>query len=232
MTTSHGASRVTLTDVSRAYKTRYDSVTALSGINLSIESGERLALLGRSGSGKSTLLNLLAGLDRPTSGVILVGRHELNCMDSEEMADYRLNSVGMIFQAFNLIATKSALQNVEMPFVFAGRPRSERRRKALEALDLVGLKKRARHRPTQLSGGEQQRVAIARALACEPSLLLADEPTGNLDSVTADQIMQHLKNFSDTHQTTVILVTHDEHLASTFAHRTLRLHDGKLMESS
>lgn len=223
---------VELTDVTRTYKTKYDSVTALSNINLSIKAGERLALLGRSGSGKSTLLNLLGGLDKPTSGVVLVGRHELNCMDSDEMADYRLNSVGMIFQAFNLIVTKTALQNVEMPFIFAAQQRSARRKKAREALELVGLKNRARHRPTQLSGGEQQRVAIARALANKPSLLLADEPTGNLDSGTASEIIQQLTEFSDANNTTVVLVTHDEELASVFAHRTLRLHDGELVEAS
>ena len=223
---------VELTDVTRTYNTKYDSVTALSHINLSIQAGERLALLGRSGSGKSTLLNLLGGLDKPSSGVVLVGRHELNCMDSDEMADYRLNSVGMIFQAFNLVATKSAIQNVEMPFLFAGQPRSVRRKKANQALALVGLEQRARHRPTQLSGGEQQRVAIARALANKPSLLLADEPTGNLDSTTASDIMRQLIEFSDTNNTTVVLVTHDEELASKFAHRTLRLHDGELVETS
>ena len=221
---------VELTDVTRTYTTKYDSVTALSNVNLSIGAGERLALLGRSGSGKSTLLNLLGGLDKPTSGVILVGRHELNCMDSDEMADYRLNSVGMVFQAFNLIATKTALQNVEMPFIFGGQPRSSRRKQAREALGLVGLEKRTRHRPTQLSGGEQQRVAIARALANKPSLLLADEPTGNLDSATSGEIIQQLIEFSDANNTTVVLVTHDEELASDFAHRTLRLHDGKLVE--
>lgn len=223
---------VQLEKVTRRYKSGRHAVTALDEVSLEIKSGERLALLGRSGSGKSTLLNLLGGLDRPTAGDIHVGGQKLNALGSEEMADYRLGSVGMIFQAFNLIPTKTAEQNVELPFVFAGEPKSIRRPKATEALELVGLKDRARHRPAELSGGEQQRVAIARALANNPSLLLADEPTGNLDSQTAADIMRQLTEFSDRHNTTVVIVTHDEKLASTFAHRTLRLNDGKLITSS
>jgi ABC-type lipoprotein export system ATPase subunit len=223
---------VELNNVSRIYKSRYDSVTALSDVNLKIEPGERLALLGRSGSGKSTLLNLLGGLDQPTSGTITVGQKQLDTMTSEEMASYRLDSVGMIFQAFNLIPTRTALQNVEMPFMFSGHPWMARRRKAKEALKRVGLGKRTRHRPAQLSGGEQQRVAIARALAQNPSLLLADEPTGNLDTATASEIMELLTEFSQTNNTAVILVTHDEELASGFADRVLRLRDGQLGEST
>jgi ABC-type lipoprotein export system ATPase subunit len=226
------SSFVELTDVTRTFKTKFDSVAALDEVTFSIGQGERVALLGRSGSGKSTLLNLLGALDRPTSGVIRVDRRELNCMNAEEMADYRLHTVGMIFQAFNLIGTMSALQNVTLPFVFGGEARSSRRKKARQALERVGLAKRARHRPTQLSGGEQQRVAIARALACEPSLLLADEPTGNLDSGTAAEVVELLVDFSEQNNTAVLLVTHDEELAQQFAHRTLRLHDGRLVESS
>lgn len=223
---------VELSNVSRVYKTRYDSVTAVSDVDLSIQAGERLALLGRSGSGKSTLLNLLGGLDRPTSGDLRVGRNFLNHMSREEMAEYRLHSVGMIFQAFNLIKTLTALQNVELPFVFDGQPRSARRKIAKEALDQVGLANRMRHRPDQLSGGEQQRVAIARAMVCEPQLLLADEPTGNLDSATAAEIMEHLTLFSKSHEAAVVLVTHDEELASRFAQRTLRLRDGRISGES
>lgn len=220
---------VELTEVSRVYKTRSDSVNALSNVSFSIQQGERIALLGRSGSGKSTLLNLLGGMDRPTSGSICVNEHQLADLTSDEMAAYRLTSVGMIFQAFNLIATKSAVQNVEMPFVLTGENRKDRRQKALTVLESVGLKDRAHHRPTEMSGGEQQRVAVARALANKPGLLLADEPTGNLDSSTATDIMQQLVDYSDEHHTTVILVTHDEELALAFAHRTLRLSDGRLV---
>jgi len=222
---------VQLTDVSRIYQTKSDSVTALAEVSLSIEKGERVALLGKSGSGKSTLLNLLGALDRPTSGSIRVSDQELGKLTSDEMADYRLNSVGMVFQAFNLIHTKTAAQNVELPFVFQRHPRSERRARALSVLETVGLKDRASHRPTELSGGEQQRVAVARALVNEPSLLLADEPTGNLDSATAADIMKQLVDYSEDHSTTVLLVTHDEELAAEFAHRTLRLRDGRLIAS-
>ena len=225
------AAFVELTNVSRVYKTRYDSVTAVRDVDLSIQAGERLALLGRSGSGKSTLLNLLGGLDHPTAGDIRVGRHFLNHMSSEEMAEYRLHSVGMIFQAFNLVRTLTALQNVELPLVFDGQPRSSRRRAAHAALEEVGLSARRRHRPDQLSGGEQQRVAIARAMVCQPTLLLADEPTGNLDSSTAADIMQQLGRYAERQQAAVVLVTHDEELAGRFAERILRMRDGQLSES-
>ncbi|MCL4109067.1 UNVERIFIED_CONTAM: hypothetical protein GTU68_032190 [Idotea baltica] len=209
---------VELADVSRVYKTRSDTVAALADFSVSIKKGERVALLGRSGSGKSTLLNLLGGLDRPTSGTIHVDQQELSAFNSE-----------MIFQAFNLIPTRTAVQNVEMPFIFSGVARSKRREKAMAMLESVGLKDRANHRPTEMSGGEQQRVAVARALANKPSLLLADEPTGNLDSTTAAEVVRTLIEYSDTNHTTVVLVTHDEDLASTFAHRTLRLFDGRLI---
>jgi putative ABC transport system ATP-binding protein len=229
--TSEQTAFVQLTDVSRIYHTKSESVTALAEVSLSIEKGERVALLGRSGSGKSTLLNLLGALDRPTTGSIRVDDRQLDQLNSDEMAAYRLNSVGMVFQAFNLIHTKTAVQNVELPFVFQRRRLSERRAKALSVLEGVGLKDRALHRPSELSGGEQERVAVARALANEPSLLLADEPTGNLDSATAREIMTHLMEYSNKNSTTILLVTHDEELASEFAHRTLRLRDGRLIAS-
>lgn len=225
---------VELTGVSRIFKAKHSTaneVVALRNVNLEIQSGERLALLGKSGSGKSTLLNLLGGLDRPTSGSIHVDQQDVTGLNSEELANYRLKSVGMIFQAFNLIPTKTAIQNVEMPFVFAGEGRTQRKAKAKESLMAVGLAERIFHRPAQLSGGEQQRVAIARAIANRPGLLLADEPTGNLDSSTAKEIMQQLVVFTETHNTAVILVTHDEELAFEFAHRIVRLRDGVVVES-
>ena len=147
----------------------------------------------------------------------------------DQMAAYRLSSVGFVFQAFHLIATKTAAQNVELPFVFDGQSRSSRRERSLEALEAVGLKERAMHRPSELSGGEQQRVAVARALVNRPSLLLADEPTGNLDSATADEIMKRIADHSNEHHTTVVLVTHDEELASKFASRIVRLSDGRIL---
>jgi ABC-type lipoprotein export system ATPase subunit len=224
---------VCLENISRVYKSKHlsDNVTALDNVSLTMEPGERLALLGKSGSGKSTLLNLLGGLDRPTSGTIVVDDQEISALDSSQMASYRQRTVGMIFQAFNLITTKSAVKNVEMPFVFAGVSPALRRKKAIAALESVGLGERIKHRPTQLSGGEQQRVAIARAIANEPKLLLADEPTGNLDSATAQEIMQQLKAYSDEKCAAIILVTHDEELAHNFAHRIVRLRDGNIVGS-
>ena len=222
---------VELSDATRVYETKSDRVTALADVSFSVRKGERIALLGRSGSGKSTLLNLLGGLDRVTSGSLRVGGHDLGAMTSDELAAYRLRTVGMVFQAFNLIRTKTALQNVEVPRTLSRANRASRRQDCLAALGAVGLQDRAGHRPAELSGGEQQRVAIARALANQPELLLADEPTGNLDSSTAADIIALLMDHSQQHQTTVVLVTHDEELATTFADRTLRLHDGRLIET-
>lgn len=222
---------VRLENVSRVYRRQSAEVTALDDVSLTLSKGERVSLLGRSGSGKSTLLNLLGGLDRPTSGKIHVGEVELGSLSADQLANYRLRSIGIIFQAFNLIPTKTAAQNVEMPFVLGKRPRTERRSKAIEALTAVGLAKRLDHRPVELSGGEQQRVAIARALVNKPELILADEPTGNLDSTTADEVMQLLKRYAEENQTTVVLVTHDEELATGFANRMLRLSDGQLIAS-
>lgn len=224
-----GSPLVQLMKVSRHYKTKSGIVSALSDVTLSIERGERIALLGRSGSGKSTLLNLLGGLDRPTSGSIVVNSQSIGELKRDQMAAYRLSSVGIVFQAFNLIPTKTAVQNVELPFVFDGQSRSSRRRRSLEALEGVGLKERATHRPSEMSGGEQQRVAVARALVNKPSLLLADEPTGNLDSATAVEIMKRIVEHSNEHQTAVVLVTHDEELASQFADRIIRMSDGRLL---
>ncbi len=224
-------SHVEVTNATRVYETTSDRVTALAGVTFSARRGERIALLGRSGSGKSTLLNLLGGLDRVTSGSLRVAGQDLATMTSDELAAYRLRTVGMVFQAFNLIRTKTALQNVEVPQTLSRASWAARRQSCLAALGAVGLKDRAGHRPAELSGGEQQRVAIARALANQPELLLADEPTGNLDSSTAANIIALLMDHSQQHQTTVVLVTHDEELATTFADRTLRLSDGRLIET-
>ena len=222
---------VRIDNVSRVYRDKTSEVFALRNVSLTINRGDRIALLGRSGSGKSTLLNLLGGLDRPTEGTIHVGESELSQMSSDELAAYRLNSIGIIFQAFNLIETKSAMQNVEVPLVLGRHEQRTRRKRATESLAAVGLAGRANHRPDELSGGEQQRVAIARALANSPELVLADEPTGNLDSATAAEVMQLLQRYADENQTTVVLVTHDEELATSFATRMLRLRDGQLVES-
>lgn len=231
MPSSQPPSFVQLENVTRTYQTKSASVCALTDISITIEKGQRVALLGRSGSGKSTLLNLLAGLDQPTSGTIVVDGNDISRHNSDALAAYRLSTVGIVFQAFNLIPTLTAAQNVELPFAFAAVPRNQRREPSLQALDRVGLKERASHLPSELSGGEQQRVALARALVNKPSLILADEPTGNLDSKTAAKIIQELADYSSANQTTVMLVTHDENLASDFADRTVRLMDGKVVQS-
>jgi predicted ABC-type transport system involved in lysophospholipase L1 biosynthesis ATPase subunit len=203
-------------------------VAALRGVSLQVGRGERLALLGKSGSGKSTLLNLLGGLDVPTSGSIEVFGSDLACMRRAQLARHRLETVGMIFQAFNLVPSRTALQNVELPLVFAGRPPAERRKAAQAALEAVGLGQRLHHLPSELSGGEHQRVAIARALVNRPQILLADEPTGNLDSATAAEVLDILLAHVRQRDMTLILVTHDEELAQRCAERAVWLRDGLL----
>jgi predicted ABC-type transport system involved in lysophospholipase L1 biosynthesis ATPase subunit len=203
-------------------------VVALDRLDLQIDAEDRVAILGRSGSGKTTLLNLLAGLDRPTSGQLTVAGHALESLTSAEMASYRRQSIGVIFQSFQLIPQRSAFQNVELPLLLDGVPRSERVRRVRDSLQRVGLSDRATHRPWQLSGGEQQRVAIARAIVGRPSLLLADEPTGNLDSKTADAISSLLLDVIAENKTTLVLITHDPMLAQRCANRVLRMVDGRL----
>lgn len=212
--------------LTRRYVMGESVVTALDGLTLSFETGEFAAVLGRSGSGKSTLLQLIGGLDRPTSGELRVGGRRLDELTNDDLAAYRRERVGFIFQFFNLIPTLSALANVELPMTLAGVPPAERRRRAEALLDRVGLASRARHRPKELSGGEQQRVGVARALVNDPPLLLADEPTGNLDSKTAADILGLLKGLEGK---TVLMVTHDRALAAGFATRVVELSDGRLV---
>ena len=216
-------------DLHKNYGTTAAPVHALSGVSVEVQRGERVALLGKSGSGKSTLLNLLGGLDRPSSGTIEVAGRDLARMSGDELARYRLATVGMIFQSFNLIPSRTALDNVELPMVFAGTPPRERRALARKALEAVGLGARLGHRPAELSGGESQRVAIARALVNQPAVLLADEPTGNLDSVSAGEVVDLLTDYVRRHGTVLILVTHDEELARTCTDRVVRLRDGRLV---
>ena len=204
-------------------------IPVLRGMDLVIPRGERVALLGKSGSGKSTLLNLLGGLDVSTAGSIQVDGHDLAAMTSNQRALYRLSTVGMIFQSFYLVPSRSALENVEMPMILAGLPRAERRRQAAQALDAVGMSHRLSHDPTRLSGGERQRVAIARALVNRPKLLLADEPTGNLDTVTGHEVLNLILDYVKTNGATMILVTHDDELANRCATRLLRMQDGMLL---
>ena len=214
----------------KSYGTAAAPVHALRGVSLAVHRGEKVALLGKSGSGKSTLLNLIGGLDRPTSGTIEVHGRDLGRMSRNELARHRLETVGMIFQSFNLIATRTALHNVELPMMFAARPSAERRATARQALAAVGLEKRLDHRPHELSGGEHQRVAIARALVNRPRILLADEPTGNLDSATAGEIIDLLIDHLRRQEATLILVTHDEELARRCADRIVWLKDGRVAD--
>lgn len=216
-------------DLQREYRMGDQHVRALRGVDLEIEEGEMVALLGRSGSGKSTLLNIIGGLDRPTRGQIEVGGRDLSSLGRGALARYRRTMVGFIFQSFNLVTRLRAWENVGLPLVFAGYGRKERRKRAMEMLERVGLSERAQHRPSQLSGGEQQRVAIARALVNEPKVLLCDEPTGNLDSATSNGIMELI---TQTHckGNTIVMVTHDPELADRHANRTLRMSDGQFAE--
>ena len=218
-------------NLERHYRMGHSVVRALDGVSISLGAGELVALLGASGSGKSTLLNLVAGMDRPTGGSLLFRGKNLAQFTSRELAAHRRHNVGMVFQSFNLVARKSALENVMLPMIFAERPAEERRRRAEELLARVGLAERAGHRPSELSGGEQQRVAIARALVNEPDLLLADEPTGNLDSKTAAEILGVLQQLHRDLGKSLLLVTHEERTAS-IAQRRIYLSDGKVANSS
>lgn len=204
-------------------------VTALMDVSLELEAGTFAAVTGISGSGKSTLLNLLGGLDTPTSGTIEVKGRRISDFSRNELAAYRRTNVGMIFQSFNLIPSFTALDNVELPLMFASILKRERKQKAAEMLDKVGLSARRQHRPAELSGGEQQRVAIARALVNAPQILLADEPTGNLDSRTSRDIVRLLFDLNRSRGLTVVMVSHEEALAREFAARSIRLHDGQIV---
>lgn len=216
-------------EVSKVYEMGTTSVTALDNVSLSIEEGEFVAIQGTSGSGKSTLLNMIGGLDHPTSGEVFFESKALGPFSKKEMARYRRYSVGMIFQNFNLIPTMSAEDNVGLALAFAGVRGAQRHRRASELLDRVGLSDRLTHRPAELSGGEQQRVAIARALANNPKVLLADEPTGNLDSTRAHELLGLLREMVNTDSLTILMVTHDQELANSFAHRIVFMKDGKVM---
>jgi putative ABC transport system ATP-binding protein len=216
-------------EVSKHYRMGESLVVALDRASISVDEGEFVALQGTSGSGKSTLLNLLGGLDQPTEGEVVFEGRSLAPLDKKEMARYRRRSVGMIFQNFNLITTMTAAENVELALAFGGLAGREREQRARELLGRVGLAERGDHRPTELSGGEQQRVAIARALANRPRVLLADEPTGNLDSTRAAELLQLLREMVGRDRLTVLMVTHDRELASRFADRTIQMKDGKIV---
>ncbi|HVN08589.1 MAG TPA: ABC transporter ATP-binding protein [Patescibacteria group bacterium] len=229
MTDGNGATNAIRAQNLCRYYTMGDSVVkALDGVSLEVRAGERVALVGASGSGKSTLLHLMAGLDRPTSGSIETQGHDLAAMSSQELAAHRRNTVGMIFQAFHLLPRMTLEENVELPLRLAEMSREERPARVREALERVGLGARSGHRPGELSGGEQQRAAIARALVNRPSILLADEPTGNLDSRNGEEIMRLISGLNESLKMTVVLVTHERKLAASFAERMVVLSDGRL----
>lgn len=217
-------------EVSKIYRMGSTEVAALDCVSMKIEGGEFVAIQGTSGSGKSTLLNMLGGLDQPTSGELFFEDQSLRPMTKREMARYRRAAVGMIFQNFNLIPTMTAAENISLALAFGGLGRQAREERARELLARVGLADRLTHRPSELSGGEQQRVAIARALANRPRVLLADEPTGNLDSTRAQELLTLLREMLGTNGLTILMVTHDRELAQRFADRIIQMKDGRVVE--
>lgn len=221
---------VRLEGVEKVYRTGRLEYPALRGIDVTVDRGELVAIVGPSGSGKSTILNILTGIDRPTAGTVTVAGSRLDEMNEEELAMWRGVNVGIVFQFFQLLPTLTALENVMLPLDFAGRGRvAERAERARARLDLVGLEAKADRFPSELSGGEQQRTAIARALACDPALLVADEPTGNLDTVTATETLEAIERVNDA-GTTVVFVTHDRSLSAR-ADRVLEICDGLVVTS-
>jgi putative ABC transport system ATP-binding protein len=216
-------------DLERTYMSGHATVAALAGVTLGIRRGEFVAVMGPSGSGKSTLLNVVAGLERPTSGTVRVDGEDLARLDEEALARHRSKRVGMVFQAFNLLPRYRVVDNVALPLAFAGVPTAERLRRARAMLDRLGMTARAEHRSNELSGGELQRAAIARALIADPAILLADEPTGNLDSVNGAALIALFEELH-AHGQTVLLVTHDAQVAA-HAERTIRMRDGRVVDA-
>lgn len=214
-------------EVTKTYVLDEITVNALCGVDLRVHTGEMLAIMGPSGSGKSTLMHMVGLLDRPTSGTITIDGEDVSRMEPNELASVRNRRIGFVFQAFNLLARTTALENVELPLIYAGASAGERARRAKAALESVGLGERLSHMPNQLSGGQQQRVAIARALVTEPSIVLADEPTGNLDSRSGVEVMAFLQDLNDS-GITIVLVTHDAHVAD-HAQRVVEIKDGRII---
>lgn len=219
---------IELKNVYKIYNPGENQVNALDGVSLQIDEGEFVAIIGQSGSGKSTLMNMLGFLDVPTSGDYYINGKYADDLTDDEMSEIRNKEIGFIFQGFNLISSLTALENVELPLVYRGMPKAERREKSVAALKKVGLEKRMNHLPAALSGGQQQRVAVARAIAAAPPVILADEPTGNLDTRSTKEVMKILHNLKDEGRT-VIVITHDNEIAEQ-AERVIRIRDGKVVE--
>lgn len=221
---------IDIRNIYKIYNPGENEVRALDGINLSIGHGEFVAIIGQSGSGKSTLMNMLGCLDVPTAGQYLLNGADVSRLKDDELSDIRNKEIGFIFQGFNLIPNLTAVENVELPLIYRGIGKQERRELAVQALEMVGLSKRLNHKPAEMSGGQQQRVAIARAIAAKPPVILADEPTGNLDTHSSKEIMGILKELHKSGRT-VILITHDNEIAAE-AKRLIRIRDGKIAEDN
>ena len=217
---------ISIDDIYKIYQVGNQQVKALDGVSLSVSKNEYLAIMGPSGSGKSTLMNILGCLDSPTSGKYILNGSDVSKMEDDELAEVRNAEIGFVFQSFNLLPKYNAIENVALPLIYAGVPREERHRRAVEALGKVSLGDRMEHLPNEMSGGQRQRVALARALVNNPSIILADEPTGNLDTATSIEIMRIFKEIHSMGNT-IILVTHEEDIAE-YAHRIVRLRDGKI----
>ncbi|MDT3698113.1 MAG: ABC transporter ATP-binding protein [Thermincola sp.] len=228
LTSDHESAVIRLVDIRKYYQTGPVTVKALDGVNVEVQTGELLAIIGPSGSGKSTMMNVLGCLDVPTGGEYYLDGREISKFDEDELADIRNKKIGFIFQNFNLLSRLTALENVELPLIYRGIGAAERRERATKALDMVGLQDRIQHTPTELSGGQQQRVAIARALAGDPPVILADEPTGNLDSKSGKEVMEILKDLHNGGKT-VIIITHDLAVAAQ-AERVIKMHDGRVID--
>lgn len=212
----------------KVYRVGTERVVALNNIDLAIERGEVCCIVGPSGSGKSTLLNQLAGLEKPTKGRVLIGKHEISSMTENELAKFRQEHLGFIFQSYNLLPSMTAAENVALPLMFKGMPRKKRLKLATEELRRMGLASRAGHKPTEMSGGQQQRVGIARAFVAKPKIVFADEPTGNLDTRTTQEVMEMIVGMARRYQETLILVTHDRDIAQ-YADRIIHLVDGNII---
>ena len=213
----------------KLYRVGDEVVRALDGVDFEIYEGEFCAIVGTSGSGKSTLLNMLAGLEKPTKGEVIISHHHIERLNEEQLVRFRRENVGFIFQSFHLLGTMNALENVALPLSFRGVPREVRMKEADKMLNLVNLKKHKNHLPNQMSGGQQQRVGVARALVVNPKIKFADEPTGNLDSHTSEEVMELMQRVVQEQKKTLVMVTHDAHLA-TYADRVFHIRDGKILK--